>query len=262
MMTECIAPPGPDDVALIAYKDDDSDVSTIEHLRLCAHCRARAGTLARQTRQLSQFLYRAKCLSTDALQDYHFGFLSAQQMADCTAHLQSCPHCTRELAMLARFMVSDAEELAGVAPSFASLEPSREGGLLQRIQTVVATWLQGGPAGLTPAYAGLRGGDSNQQLFGAGDFQIGIDIHLSVEHPGQRELIGSLLGYESTDLLDSAEAATPVWQAHLWQAGRLVGVAPLQELGDFVFANLIPAVYELNIVGPGIAICIDTVAVP
>ena len=190
-MTECIAPPGPDDLALVAYNEGDGDRATIEHLNHCSHCRARAETIAQSEKLLSGLLFRINCLSSDELQDYHFNFLPASQMAAFTRHLQSCPHCTRELTTLARFLASEPEQIVGWMPNNAPAnQPSMPGAsahnLLQRIQTVLANVLQGGQGshgGMTPAFGAMRGSDNNQPLYQAGDLQIGIDIQPDPQHP-------------------------------------------------------------------------------
>ena len=62
------------------------------------------------------------------------------------------------------------------------------------------------------------------------------------------------------DLADFA-ATPPTWHAHLWREYRLVAVAPMQDLGSFVFADLVPTEYELNIIGPNLAINIASIRV-
>lgn len=252
-MTECITPPGPDDLALVTYNEGDGDQATIEHLQHCSHCRARAEALAQTEKRLSTLLYRINCLSIDELQDYYFGFLPASQNAIFTAHIQTCPHCMRELAMTKRFVVDDAYEQSEIEITQETTTASSPG-ILERIETVIARWLQGGANALSPALAGLRGADTGQVLYSAGEMQIGIDIQPDRQQPNRREIVGAVMGAE---LLDVPSAP---WAAHLWQESELVAVAALDELGSFSFANLVPTDYELIITGPGIAI--DVASLP
>jgi hypothetical protein len=263
-MTECVAPPGPDDLALAAYNEGEGDQTTVEHLSRCPHCRARATTQAQLHQRLGNLFYRMDCLVSDELQDYHFGLLPAAQMASITVHVQRCPHCTRELATLARFLGSDllgsdllgndVDAWNGIGGSY----PTRPGSsVLDRIQTVIARWLQGGLGRPSLALAGLRGADDSQVLYAAGDIQIGIDVQPNSQQPNRRELVGFVLGAESADLPDLS--TLPVlsdvgWTAHLWHEDQLVAVAALDELGSFVFGDLAPTEYELIIAGPGITI--------
>jgi hypothetical protein len=283
-MTQCIAAPGPDDLALVAYNEGDGDSATIEHLRHCSYCRERAELLAKHEERLSALLHRITCPSTEELRDYHFNFLPAAQITAITTHVQSCPHCTRELTTLVRFLESDTEEIFGLQPTQTDQALGQnealgqdvtqsditqsgvaqsnvvQSGVVQRIRTILATWLQGGQGGMAPALAGLRGEDNSHQFYLAGELQIGIDIQRDPKQANRRELLGTVLGLDLAALMDSSTPRS-TWQAHLWRKEQLVASVPVQELGSFVFANLVPTEYELNITGPNIAINIMSLTV-
>jgi hypothetical protein len=254
-MTQCVAPPGPDDPALAAYNEGEADSATSDHMTRCPHCRARAQEQARLDQRLRARFYRIDCPTPDELQDYYFDLSPAPQMAAVTAHLGRplgpCPHCTREVATLARFLSEDvADASAALNTSWEALAATGAStpSLRERIQTVIARWLQGGPASLTPALAGLRGADAGPALFAAGDVRISMELQPDPQQPDRHELLGAVMAGEMTDAWYTG------WTAHLWQAGRLVAVAAADDLGSFVFARLAPAEYELILTAPGLIV--------
>lgn len=232
----CVSPPELDDGELLTYVDGEADRRVVAHLEQCSHCRDKARRLARFQGRLTSQLYRITCPSPLELGEYHLGMLSTAQAETVAEHLVSCPHCAREIAQLEGYL--------------AELEPSLELDLLKqvkrRVRVLIASRLirdnsEGDwprqPA-LTPAYAGVRGDEGELFIYQADDIQVVIEIQDDVEQPGRKTILGLVVG-----LGDDQDM-----EAHLWQAGQRVTVEPVDELGNFVIPDLIPASYELILV--------------
>jgi hypothetical protein len=232
----CVSPPELDDGDFLTYVDGEADHRVVAHLEQCPHCREKARRLARFQGRLTSQLYRITCPSPLELGEYHLGMLSTAQAEAVAEHLASCPHCVREIAQLEGYL--------------AELEPSLEPDLLKqvkrRVRVLIASRLirdnsEGDwprqPA-LTPAYAGVRGDEGELFIYQADDIQVVIEIQDDVERPGRKTILGLVVG-----LGDDQDM-----EAHLWQAGQRVTVEPVDELGNFVIPDLIPASYELILV--------------
>jgi len=98
--TSCADPPALTDLELIAALDGEASPEVSRHLRSCRHCAERVHALAQLQRGLRAHLYRAFCPSSQRLVEYRRGSLGYEQRAAIATHVASCPHCTRELALV------------------------------------------------------------------------------------------------------------------------------------------------------------------
>jgi hypothetical protein len=239
----CILPPELTDRELLMYIDGEANHQVVAHLERCSHCREKAHRLARLQGRLTSQLYRLTCPSPVELGEYRLGLLPRDQAAAVARHLAECPHCAREAAQLTDY-------LAELAPT---LEPGLLAQVKERVKVLVAHLVNGGLATglltqptLTPAYAGIRGGEGEPFLYQADDVQIAAEVQDDAERPDRKVLLGLVIGMEPSGV-----------KVHLWQADQRVAVVPVDELGNFVIPGLAPGSYELILSGPEVEIHIQ-----
>lgn len=243
----CVSPPELSDRELLTYIDGEADHRVVAHLERCPYCREKSHHLARLQDRLAAQLYRITCPSPVKLGEHHLGVLPRDQAAAVARHLAECPHCSREVAQLKDYLTELAPAL-----ELSPLERVKE-----RTRVLVARLVNGGleagllgqPA-LAPAYAGVRGGEREPYLYQADDVQIAIEVQDDAEQLDRKVILGLVIGMELGGL-----------KAHLWQANQRVAVAPVDELGNFVFPDLALGSYELILSGPEIEIHIQDLEV-
>jgi hypothetical protein len=178
--------------------------------------------------KLTRALYRLDCPDAAELGEYELKLLDTARRPAIAQHLQECPHCTRELAQLHRFLVD-------VAPD-----------LRQGVYNPVKVWIAklvsqmetGGR--MQPAFA-VRGGDQPPRVYEAGDAQIVIEVQ--DEPSPTKTLVGLVLGVDPVGLM-----------AHLWRGTDAIDSAEVDEIGNFLLANVEPGEYELVVRGPELEI--------
>lgn len=230
----CVRSPKLNDSELLAYLAGDATPSTTAHLAECTLCRQQAEVLAAQEKQLTTSLYRSQCPSPLTLSEYQIGFLSAAETRVIDLHLQHCPHCRHELQILTNY-------LEAVAPTL-EIEPSPT--LWERSRTLVTRLVEELPnlgmfnglsTGNAWAAAGLRGAMGTQLVYAADEVQVVIEVQPDLQHPAQRMLLGLLLGLETPQTVT----------AQLWHTDQPVATALVDELGNFILADLAPGIYDL-----------------
>jgi anti-sigma factor RsiW len=240
----CISPPALDDKQLLAYVDGEAGPQIIAHIEQCPHCRAEAHRLGTWQSRLTAQLYRITCPTPEELGEYHLGMLSREQATVVNRHLAECPLCTREVAQLKAY-------LGELAPA---LEPSRLEQVKEHVRVLVARLTHGGEASgswLTPVPAGIRGAEAGPIIYEVDDIQVMLEIHDDTAQPDRKSILGLVVGLDDTQGLE----------VHVWQAEKLFTTVPVDELGNFVIANLAPATYELILSGSDIEIHIHDLKV-
>ena len=177
--------------------------------------------------QLTQTLYRITCPNSLVLGEYHLGMLSGTERGHISQHLVDCPHCTSELAQLQAFMLDTAHDL--------------EYNLAERLKIWVAKKLltiDREEAAGTSVWA-VRGNEDGPLIYEAGECQLTLEIQDDPQKPGQKSVIGLVLGIDPT-----------AWQVHLWQNDKLLDAVPVDTLGNFTLDNLSPGGYKLTVSGP------------
>lgn len=174
--------------------------------------------------QLKSKLYRADCPQPLELGEYQLKMLSSERHQAIAGHLQACPHCQRELASLGSVL----EELK------SDLSPSA----VERVRVWIAERLSPGAAAMAPAF-GLRGESGASQVY---DYQAGeaqITIEIQENSHGRKMLLGLVLGINLQDLT-----------AGLWQQGERLQQVAVDDLGNFVIANVPAGEYDLIVSRP------------
>lgn len=179
--------------------------------------------------KITHAVYRITCPDSDELGEFYLELLPAARRHQISQHLVDCPHCMGELAQLESFM--------------SDLAPELEYSLADRLKIWVAKLLKpdkGDTAiGGTLVWA-QRGEASGPLMYEAGDTQLTVEIQDDTQQPGQKSLVGLVLGVDTT-----------AWQVHLWQNDRLLDAIPLDNLGNFIIDKLSPGAYKLILSGPG-----------
>jgi hypothetical protein len=230
----CIDPSALAPGDLMAYADGDAPANLAEHVAQCPFCAAEAAALRRVSRRLRQALFRFDCPSPQILGEYHLDLLSPEERTRIAAHELECPHCAAELQTLRSFLdapLVGQDTTPAVMPGFAA---AAMGGL----RRVVAPLLTPPAA---PAYAGLRGAaEDTVKTYQAGDLTITLTATPAARH-GRVSLTGLLLS-ESAGLDEFAGA-----EVRLIAPGGAPETTEVDDLGNFVFDDLVPGAYRVEL---------------
>lgn len=71
-------------------------------------------------------------------------------------------------------------------------------------------------------------------MYEAGEYQLNIEIQDDPAKPGHKTILGLLIGADELS-----------FQVQLWQNGRHLQTATIDELGNFFFAAVLPGTYDL-----------------
>lgn len=234
----CISPPELRDSDLLAYLDERSSDDVARHLDRCEHCRENLRRLAAEENRLTALLYRSLCPPSETLGEFHLNMLSGEAAAIVREHVDTCPHCTSELAQLSTFM--------------GALESELDFGVIEQVKVLVARLLSGGGASgqMTPALAGLRGeADAGAYVYEAGDAQIVLHVQ-DDEQTGRKKVLGFISGVDA----DGAEVI-------LTQEADRIASTTIDDLNNFVVFGVTPGTYGIEILTGDVEIHIQGVTV-
>jgi hypothetical protein len=221
----CISPPEPEDMLLMAFLDGEADQELALHLQQCLYCRERVESLAREQNFLTSRLYRVSCPSASELGEYHLRILAPAQMLIVSQHLRECPHCTREIDRLKEFL--------------SDLAPGMEGNLQQQVKVLIARLVGGQDRSSAigePTFA-LRGEERAPLTFEVSDILIVIDIQQAVD--GKLNILGQVAADNQDD-----------WTGALVQLNREDQPEMstiVDDLGSFRFEGLLPGPVDLRV---------------
>jgi len=222
----CISPPELPEGALLRFLDGEADERVEQHMRTCEHCLERARSLARLQGRLRASLYRFDCPSSSDLGEYHLGMLPSAESKAIRAHIQLCPHCAQELAVLESYL--------------EALRPDLEIRAGERVRVWIARLMSGSQAAkgpgpqFAPALAGVRGAAAGPLIYMAEGVQIAMEVVEDVEQPGRGQLLGLVTGVE-----------TKGWTVQLWRLDERVAETPIDDAGNFTIQDLISGEYSL-----------------
>ena len=230
------------DAQIRAYLwDGKRDVVTQQHLAECDACCANVSQLEQLEQRLGQILYRAHCFSAETLNEYDLNELPADEMQQIQLHLETCEHCSAELA-----------DLKAAVAAFPQPQPSKPSIASPRIVTYIAEALSSlAHVTMAPVGAGVSTRQSSRSKEAQPSGQSGnhytymvtveslIPITIEVkpdEQIGRYQIIGD----GAFDSMDSMQVA-------LWREGQS---APIQtnmmnDLGEFQFTNVTDGRYEI-----------------
>jgi hypothetical protein len=207
----CIDPTGINEGDLMAYVDGTADQAVIEHIHRCPACARQAQELATLQATLTAKLYRASCPTSDQLIAFQRDELRGSEELTVAQHLRQCPHCARELAVLAH---DKREDVNSCERSQAAIEVRVVPGMVH----------------------------SAPQVYQLCDTEIGVTQHASQTHPGRWDLSGRVqVGGQVPESIDGTTV-------QLYQDGELVATTTVSPRGQFTFRDLEPGDYDLSLV--------------
>jgi hypothetical protein len=226
-----------DDLAAYAVSEGLVDASVAEHIAACARC---SDDVARY-HQLEALLYRVECPALPELEGHLLGTLAGERMAEVERHIQDCPRCESDLAVLRAVL-----PMPSVAPAqnAAPADTPAALGARETLRRVLAALL---PPPAAPSFA-LRG---EVETYRAEDIEVtlGHDVDR-----GKFSLYGKILHRGASDggqetepplaisarLLKIADPQTPP---------KLVAETPIQQQ-YFEFTGLFPGHYQIELLLP------------
>ncbi|HZR39091.1 MAG TPA: hypothetical protein VFB12_03175 [Ktedonobacteraceae bacterium] len=271
---ECYEPGAIRDEELVAYLEGEKvRPAVLEHLALCQKCSSQLATYRRINLKLIRKLYRWDCPPNQILGEYQLGLLSSAEAAEVKNHLRSCVLCAAEVTALTEFLANDPVLVErapvsqiGVSVQTSSLNNHHSGHetkqtldqLLDRgrdaARRIIATLLPP-----QPRLAYQR--DAAQQAaqwprrYVAENVSISIQVERSPNRKGGLQLIGFVTCQGMT--LEALQGI-PV---QLSSQANAVYTQNIDELGNFVFSSLTPALYTLELQFPEETVVVDQIPI-
>ena len=260
---ECSEPGAIQDEELIGYLVGvEVRPAVVEHLAHCLHCSAQLAAYRRIERLLVGKLYRWDCPTSQLLGEYHLGLLDEQRVTEIKDHLSVCVLCVADVATLATLLESEplfattGQVVTEITPRH---RPSEEG------KHTLGQWLDQSRmdvrriiASLLPAQPRLayqRGTtsplDQWPRQYIAEDVNISIQVERSLKSHSALQLIGFVT---RQGLPLEALQGIPV---RLVSEGNAPYTQDIDELGNFIFLSVAPALYTLELQFPNSTIVID-----
>lgn len=224
---------------LMAYLDGEASPEVTRHIESSPELQARVTALQAVDHLVHRALFRANCPVPELWLQYQAGFLSPQEKAQAAAHLARCPHCQAELAQITAVSLPDE-----VVPTW----PER---LQQAGKKIWEAFLLTTP----PPVAVLRGDETAQQTYQAGDYQLVIRKTSPIAAENIWKVEGQLVN-------QAVPEQPPVGSVLLLENGAAVSQDTIDEFGYFALGNLKPGHYNLQIEFRSEFIWIENLPVP
>lgn len=229
--TQCVDPSciRPED--LVAYAWGEAATPVIAHIARCSSCRAEAQTLARLDAALSARLFRRGCPDSIVIGEYAMDLLDAETRRRIAHHLTECAYCLVESRDLSAFL-RETEPQPSLPRLFAVpfLTP-------------------------VPRLAGLRGGGNEEsKTYVASGLRLTVSVQRGARGAGGKVLVGLLE--------PDQDRATPLGtRAELYRGDERVQAEDVDEFGNFLFANIPPGEYRIEVTVPHAIVVIEPVQV-
>lgn len=259
---ECSEPGTIRDEELLAYLAGEIVRPVVQqHLARCQSCSAKLAEYRRVERSLTRKFYRCDCPPNQLLGEYQLGLLNFESTAAVKLHVSSCVHCSGEIATLSQFLAHDPMlvERVSVQPSSLSNHRTSQSarsyiGHLRdvssgHIRRVIATFLPP-----QPRLAYQREVASTEvwpRNYSAEDFNISIQLDRGASRRDSLQLIGFVTRKGSS--LESLQGIPVVLSSQT----NAVYKQNIDELGNFVFSSIFPAIYTLELQLPDSTIVIE-----
>ncbi len=270
---ECLEPGAIHDEELFAYLAGEKVRPLVEqHLATCQYCANRLAEYRRLELTLSGKLFRWDCPPAQVLGEYELGMLSKELTAAVQNHLNICVQCAAEVASLAGFLANDpmlAEPVPQIAVSVPMATSSNNHHTVQDVKHALDNVRERSRAGIrriaatlmppAPRLAFQRGESAQAALWPRRYTAEDISISVQVDRGTSRRDALQLIGFVTRkDVALESLQGVPV---------QLVSQADAQykqsidELGNFVFSSVAPALYTLELQFPESTIVIDELPV-
>jgi hypothetical protein len=272
-LMECREPGVIRDEELFAYLAGERVRPAVaQHLATCPSCMEQAATYRNMDRTLTSTLYRWNCPPSQVLGDYQFGLLAPNQSTEVRSHVSTCAACTSELAVLSTFLANDpwlearpAVQVAArqnshpVQSAKRALENLRDQSL-ESARRIAATFVPS-----QPRLASQRDAASQIALwprsYTAEDLNISIQVERGVNRRDALQVIGFVTRKGAAlEALDG----TPVQllaSSSVTGTTEIAHIQKIDDLGNFVFSQIVPATYVLELQLPEGVVVIDQLPV-
>ncbi len=275
---QCSNPGAVSDEELLASLDNGTMPPEVrKHLMHCQRCTALIQQYGHMERQLFHTLYRWNCPPSLTLGEYELDLLPAEQARIVADHIQSCERCTEEVAMLTTFMAteSQAQFVPAKQPLFYDARQHINEKVKQAAE-VVGAYLESGvesgrrviKAVLAPSNPGLVMQRSTQQVnawprsYVAQDLTISLHLEQDQKYRQEMQLIGLVMRDGDVHALEGASVQllqqTP---DSADQQVKVIDAQTIDELGNFIFSSLVPALYTLEIHDGDVTVLIESLTV-
>ncbi|HZQ36172.1 MAG TPA: hypothetical protein VFD32_09585 [Dehalococcoidia bacterium] len=233
----CIDPAALSEDDIDRFARGEADEQVAEHVRRCPACGAEARDYARLSRLLSTGLFRITCPDSLVLGEYALDMQTPEQRQTTAAHLVECRHCLGELRTFAALLRQEDDDEA--APGVAGVVRRLVAALLPR------------PSGLA---LGLRGGESEALTYGVeGMLQLTVNVQRTA--PGAASSV-------VTGLVQPGALGCEGVPVALFVGDDLLRTEAVDDLGNFVFEDIPPGTYRIEINIPATTVVIDPLRVP
>lgn len=259
------------DEELFAYLAGEKVRPTVvQHLAHCQRCAAQLAEYRRIELKLTNILYRWDCPLNQILGEYQLGLLSKEQAVEVKNHLSRCVLCAAELATLTEFLKNDPvlAEPAAVSRKRISVRPSsnhhpvqdakralddlrkQAGAGTQGVRRIAATLLP-----QQPRLAFQRNQAADLATWPRSYTAEDVNVSIQVERDSSRRNSLQVIGFVTRkgSVLEALQG-TPV---QLTSPTHAVYTQNIDELGNFVFSSVVPAIYTLEVQFPERIIIID-----
>ena len=233
----CVDPRAISPDGLMAWARGEAPPGVGEHIERCPACREQATKYAGIDHSLRTGLLRRTCPSSLTIGEYALGALPPSEMLSVAEHLVECPHCRAESRSFSTFL-SEPDE------------PMPESGILGAVRRLLARPL----AAPEPALVGMRGTEDEGTVTYAAN---GLRLTVSVQPAGPGKPGGVLVGLVQQDSESFTDAS-----ARLYAADRLLQREAVDDLGNFLFRDVAPGSYRIEVSVPDAIVEIDAVHVP
>ncbi len=256
---ECSEPGLIRDEELLAYLTGERVRPVVEqHLARCPHCSSQMAEYRRLELSLVSKLYRWDCPPSQVLGEYQLGLLEPETVLAVKFHLRSCVACVADLVTLGEFLVGDpllVEQISPaplltpqVAQNNHHVLPQEIGNSFGRLLDHASASARRVIATLVPPQPRLayqRNAAPTASLwprrYTAEDFSISLQVGRAADRTDAVQLVG-FVTRKDADL--AALTGLPVL---LSASPEIVYSQNVDELGNFVFSSLIPAMYSLEL---------------
>ncbi|MBE3558113.1 MAG: carboxypeptidase regulatory-like domain-containing protein [Ktedonobacteraceae bacterium] len=261
---ECSEPGTIRDEELLAYLAGEQVRPTvIQHLKRCQRCTSQLAAYRNMDFALRQKLYRCDCPPNLILGEYHLGLLDSKQAAEVQLHLRACIHCAAEISALAQFLALDPMQELAPAPAPAPAPASSRSSLqnhraVQEIRQVLDELQERSREGIRriaavllspPLQLAVRdvSAPAGPRRYEAEDVRISLQVEQvpTTAGEGRHGQALQLVGFVHRK--GQPLAALQGTQVRLWSQTGSVYSQTVDELGNFVFPVLAPAIYTLEL---------------
>ena len=262
---ECSEPGTIRDEELFAYLAGELVRPAVQqHLARCQSCSAKLADFRRVERSLTRKLYRWDCPPNQELGEYQLGLLNYERATAIRLHVTSCVLCSAEIATLSQFLANDPMlvERVSVQPSFGNnhvvhavkplvshLRDVSSG----KIRRIIASFMP--PQPRLAYQREIASTEVWPRSYSAEDFNISIQLDRGAGRKDSLQLIGFVTRKGSS--LQSLQGIPVVLSSQT----NAVYKQNIDELGNFVFPSISPALYTLELQLPDCTIVIEQLPV-